>query len=98
MKRAIGRFLSWIGGLVVIAVVLSSVMLIYGLRHKKAVPARTLLEVNLESALSEDAPDDPVARLSGASKPDLHDLTFALERAEDDPRVVGVVARIGAAT
>jgi protease-4 len=83
--------------LVVVAVVLSAVMVLYGLRHKKAVPSKTILEVNLETALSEDAPDDPVAKLTGANKPDLHELTFALERAEDDPRVVGLVARLGAA-
>ncbi len=97
MKRAIGRLLAWIGGLVVVFGVVALVMVVYGLRHKKAVPAKTILEVNLESALSEDGPDDPVAKLSGNSKPDLHDLTFALERAEGDPRVVGLVARIGAA-
>ena len=97
MKRAIGRLLAWIGGLVVVAGVLAVVMVVYGLRHKKAVPSRTILELNLESAFVEDNPDNPMARLTGASKPDLHDLTFALERAEGDPRVVGLVARLGAA-
>ena len=98
MRRAIGRLLSWIGGLVVIAVVVSLVIMILGLRHKKAVPSKTILEVNLETVFSEDAPDDPMTKLTGSSKPDLHDLTFALERAENDPRVIGLIARIGAAS
>lgn len=98
MRRAIGRLFAWIGGLVVVAVVLSLVITLYGLRHKKAVPHKTILEVNLETALSEDAPDDPVAKLTGAGKADLHDITFALERAESDPRVVGLIARLGAAS
>lgn len=98
MRRAIGRLLAWIGGLVVVAVVLSLVITLYGLRHKKAVPSKTILEVNLETVLSEDPPDDPLAKLSGGHKADLHDITFALERAESDPRVVGLIARLGAAS
>jgi protease-4 len=97
MRRAIGRFFAWIGGLVVIATLLSGAVMLYGMRHKRAVPARTLLELNLETALSEDAADDPVAKLTGGAKPDLHEILFALERAESDPRVTGLVARLGAA-
>lgn len=98
MRRAIGRLLAWIGGLVVITAVLSLLIVLLGMRHKKAVPSKTILEVNLETVFSEDGPDNPMAKLAGVSKPDLHDVTLALERAENDPRVVGLIARIGAAS
>lgn len=97
MFRAIGRLLAWIGGLVVVMALLAGAGAIYRAKQKKPVPAKTVLEVNLETALQEYAPDDPLAKLRGNEKVDLHSLTMALERAESDPRVVGMVAHLGAA-
>ena len=94
MLRAIGRLLAWIGGLVVVMALLAGAGAIYRAKQKKPVPAKTVLEVNLETALQEYAPDDPLAKLRGNEKVDLHSLTLALERAESDPRVVGMVAAV----
>ncbi|MGA2325809.1 MAG: signal peptide peptidase SppA [Bryobacteraceae bacterium] len=61
------------------------------------VPSKTILEVNLETGLSEDVPDDPIAKALLSSTPVVRDIVDALERASKDSRVVGLVARLGAA-
>jgi protease-4 len=94
MRRAIGRFLMWIGGFTVVLTILAVVIVIVAARGKKPVPAKVLLELDLEKGVVENKPDDPLARLS-SERASLHDITFALERAENDPRVAGLVARLG---
>jgi protease-4 len=96
MRRFFGRLLSWIGGLVILGGVVLLVLFAVATRTKE-VPARTILEVDLETALAEDQPDDPLALLSGMGQGDLRSLVRTLERAQDDARVVGLVARIGQA-
>ena len=62
-----------------------------------SVPARAILEVDLERALPETPPDDPFAVFGGERPLTLRDVVDALEKAGDDPHVVGLVARLGAA-
>lgn len=95
MRRAIGRFFMWIGGFTVVLTILAVILVIVAARGKKPVPPRVLLELDLEKGVVENMPNDPFAKLSG-ERASLHDITFALERAESDPRVAGLVARIGA--
>lgn len=97
MRKFIGKILAWIGGLVVIGVVFIMVVATFARSSKGKVPAHTILEVNLETAVLEDEPDDPFAKLVGQSTPVLRDIVEALKKAEDDTRVAGLVARIGAA-
>lgn len=98
MRRVVGRILAWIGGIVVLVVALTVVVALVASSKKKVVPAQTLLEVDFERAIGEDMSDDPVAKLAErGSKLDLRDVLDALEAAENDPKVVGLVARVGAA-
>lgn len=62
-----------------------------------SVPSRAILEVDLERALPETPPDDPFAVFGGERPLTLRDVVDALEKAGDDPHVVGLVARLGAA-
>ncbi len=94
MMRFFGRLLSWLGGLVILGGLALLLFVMVATRNKE-VPARTILEVDLETDLVEDRPDDPLAQIAGMSKHDLRSLLAALERAQDDPRVIGLVARIG---
>ena len=93
MGKRISHFFAVIGfivvvyGAVVVAVVLFS---------KGHVPRKTVLELNLEQPMIEAVPDDPVADVMNRDTAKVRDLVEALERAEKDDRVVGVVARIGA--
>src|SRR3954468_24291168 len=54
-----------------------------------------LLELDLSHPLVEQEPDDPIAKLRNRGKPRLRPLLRTLHEAGDDPRVVGLVARIG---
>jgi protease-4 len=55
-----------------------------------------LLEIDLTQPLVEVEPDDPIAKLRMRGKPRLRPLLRNLHEAGDDPRVVGLIARIGA--
>jgi protease-4 len=77
-------------GLVVAGVLLSGV-------GTPSVPGKAILEVDLERGLPETPPDDPFAVFGGERPLTLRDVVDALEKAGDDPHVVGLVARLGAA-
>ena len=59
------------------------------------IAASTILDLDLSQDIAESQPADPVARLLFDGQPALRDLLDALQRAGDDPRVKGVVARVG---
>lgn len=97
MGKVLVRILAVVGGLAVVAA-LAGVGAVAVFRLGRAsVPARTILEVNLEQGILEDLPDDPVAAFMMKDKPVIRDTVEALERAADDDRVVGLVANLGAA-
>jgi len=64
---------------------------------KPAVPKKAILEVDLERGIPEMPADDPFAVFGGGRPLTLRDVVDALEKAGDDPHVVGLVARLGAA-
>lgn len=78
------------------AVLVGAGVLVAGM-GKPSVPKRAILEADLERGLPETAPDDPFAALGGGRPMTLRDVVDALEKAGDDPHVVGFVARLGAA-
>lgn len=59
------------------------------------VAAGTVLEVDLDGGVFEQPPDQPLDRILHTSGVELRDVTDALERGAGDPRVVGLVARVG---
>jgi protease-4 len=61
------------------------------------VPSRVLLEADFEASIEEWMPDDPVSRAFGGETPTLRDVVDALDRGAKDPRVAGLVAKVGAA-
>jgi protease IV len=58
------------------------------------VEARTVLELDLSNAVPEQVPSNPVAALFNERRMRLRDVVEALDAAADDPRVVGLVARV----
>jgi len=56
-----------------------------------------LLELDLAHPIVETEPDDPIAKLRTRGKPRLRPILRTLHDAGDDERVVGLVARVGAA-
>ncbi len=62
---------------------------------KGSVSAKTIIEVDFETAVLEYVPPDPVAQLTLKDTPTVRDLVEALTRAASDDRVAGMIARIG---
>ena len=56
---------------------------------------RILLELDLTEIPVEPDQDDPLARLRHRGRHDLRSTLRALHEAADDPRVVGLIARVG---
>jgi protease-4 len=94
MFKSIVRFLAIFGALVLIGMVIAVVAVI---GSKGKVPSKTILEANFEQALMEDVPETPSARLLLHEKQTLRDVVDAIDRGAVDDRVVGIIAKIGAA-
>lgn len=97
MKKILSRLLMVVGALTLLAVVAGSLVALVAQRAKTRLPGKVLLEVNLERALPEYVPDDPVAQFMSDGQPTLRSTVEALDKAADDPRVAGLVATLGAA-
>jgi protease IV len=97
MKKFVVRLLAVIGALTILAVIIGLGIWIISLLMRPSVPAKTILEVNLETDLVEYVPEDPVAQALAIETPVVRDIVEALEKAGDDSRVTGLVARIGTA-
>ncbi len=94
MSKAIVRFLAILGALWLIGMVIVMVAVI-GVKGK--VPSRTILEANFEQSFMEDVPESPSAQLLLTEKQTLRDVVDAIDRGASDDRVVGMIAKIGAA-
>ena len=94
MSKAIVRFLAILGALWLITMV---IMIVAVLGVKGKVSDKTILEANFEQALPEDIPDSPTARLRIGERATVRDVVDAIDRGAADDRVVGMVAKIGAA-
>jgi protease IV len=95
MSKLIVRFLAILGALGLIGVV---IMLFFAIGSKGTVPSKTILEANFEQSFPEDIPDTPAARFTMSERQTLRDVVDALDRGANDDRVVGMIARIGAAS
>ncbi|MGA7292195.1 MAG: signal peptide peptidase SppA [Terriglobales bacterium] len=94
MSKAIVRFLAILGALWLIGMV---IVLVSVIGTKGRVPSKTILEANFEQSLLEDVPDTPSAQLMLRDKQTLRDVVDAIDRGANDDRVVGMLARVGAA-
>ena len=94
MSKVIVRFLAILGALWLIGMV---IVLVAVIGAKGKVPSKTILEANFEQTFLEDAPNTPTARLMLTEKQTLRDVVDAIDRGASDDRVVGMIAKIGAA-
>lgn len=78
--------------LIGVAVVVGASFLLGG---SERVPSKVVLEIDFESAMVEYLPVDPVAQMFGEQTPQMLDVVSALDRAAEDDRVVGLMARVG---
>jgi protease-4 len=94
MSKAILRFLAVLGALWLIGM---AIVLVTVIGMKGKVPSKTILEANFEQEFLEDVPATPSAQLLLSRKQTLRDVVDAIDRGAGDDRVVGMVAKIGAA-
>jgi protease-4 len=92
MKKFIVRLLAVIGAVVILYVVVIAIVLV---ARKPRVPGKTILEVNLERPMVEYVPNAPFVQVMMKDRLVLRDVVDALDRAADDGRVAGLVARVG---
>jgi protease-4 len=93
MKNAILRILAVLGAIYLLTVIFAIILIA---NRKGTVPSRTILEANLEQQMIEDVPENTQAKLALNDRVVLRDVVDAIDRAADDDRVKGMVARIGA--
>ena len=94
MSKAIVRFLAILGALWLIGMV---IVLVAVIGTKGKVASKTILEANFEQTFMEDVPQSPSAQLLLNEKQTLRDVVDAIDRGASDDRVVGMIAKIGAA-
>ena len=94
MSKLIVRFLAILGALWLIGMVIVMVSVI---GWKGRVPSKTILEANFEQGLMEEVPDTASAQLLLSDRQTVRDVVDAIDRGASDDRVVGMIAKIGAA-
>src|SRR5215475_9330777 len=95
MRRILVGIFAFIGGMVVLMVVIALGLGVLAWSRKGVVPAKTILEVDLTRRLHEQPPNDPVSGLLLAKAPVVRYVVEALHRAATDNRVVALIARVG---
>ncbi|HSK39793.1 MAG TPA: S49 family peptidase, partial [Arenibaculum sp.] len=95
MFRFLVRLFAVVGLLVVLLAVGAGIAAYQVLTAERPVPERIVLELDLDRGLVEDVPADPVAEILFGRETTMRDLVDTLDRARRDPRVRGLVARLG---
>ena len=95
MKRFLIGLLASVGLLALLVVGGAALAAWWLLPGQPALPERMVLLLDLREGLDEVAASDPLDLLGLADAPTFTDVIMTLEAAERDPRVRGVLARLG---
>lgn len=95
MRRLLVGFLATIGVLAILFVIVVFVVAIRLQPSPPALPDKIILSADLTQGLAEGPGDKGLRRLVLGAKPSLRDFLDALEAGGDDPRVKGILARVG---
>lgn len=90
---AVTALTGWWETTIVLAVVLVSTVAFRALR--KRIPKGTVIEIDLDGGVVETTAPNPLSRAMTVGAVTVRDIVDALERGAEDPRVTGVVARLG---
>ncbi len=101
MRRILVVFLASLGVLFLLLIVLFGALGWWAYRELAVaapppLPERIILDVDLRGTLEEEIEPSPLRLLEHAPRPDLTGTLEALAAAREDPRVVGLLARIDA--
>ena len=95
MRRVIIGFFAAVGFLTILLVA-AAALLIGGLKSRVTPLAENIiLSVDLTKGLAEGPHEDHLLRLLTGAEPTLRDALDGIETASSDPRVKGLVARVG---
>jgi protease-4 len=95
LRRILVGFLATLG--VIVTLVVIGVLAVGVVRNVTAakVANGTVLSVDIGAGFPDAAPSNALDKVLFPGRPPLRDVLDALERAADDPRVSGLIARIG---
>jgi protease-4 len=89
--KTIGKVFVWLIAIVVALEVIARAVNYFS----KWIPANTILVVRLEGNISEEAPQDTLSELLFGQRTSVADIVEGLDRARTDPRITGLVVRVG---
>ncbi|HEY3908968.1 MAG TPA: signal peptide peptidase SppA [Stellaceae bacterium] len=95
MRRLLVGFFAAIGVLAVLLVIAVTVVVVRLRPSTPPLPGKIILSVDLTQGLAEGGGETGWLRLVAGGKPSLRDFLDALEAAGADPRVKGLLARVG---
>ena len=95
LKNFMKKLIMTIGIITLLEIVIAIGVGIYFLAQKESVPEKTFLELNLDAPLTEYKPDDPATLMMSEKETRVLDVVEALEKASEDDRVMGLVAKVG---
>ena len=95
MRRIVVGFFALIGVFFFAVIVIAAAVLIFAAPGEKNLADANILTLDLTQALPEAAPDGGLEQILLGEQRNFRDVLDALERAGDDPRIKGLVARLG---
>ncbi len=95
MRRIVVGFFALIGLFFFAIIVIAIAVLIWAAPGEKNLAEANILTLDLTQSLPEAPPDGGVERVILGGQRNFRDVLDALERAGDDPRIKGLVARLG---
>jgi protease-4 len=97
MKKFLVGVLAVVGAVVVLLAMAGGAVGLVAVAGRGSVSDRSILEIDFEKGIIETVPDDPFGALFKDKVTTIRDVVDALEKGSTDPRVAGLVARIGEA-
>ncbi len=95
MRRVIVGFFAFIGFFVFALILVGVGLWLFAAPREKPLAERNVLLVDLTQSLPEGPSGDGIERILLGEQTSLRDVLDALERAGNDPRIGGLVARLG---
>ncbi|MGA7877102.1 MAG: S49 family peptidase, partial [Desulfoferrobacter sp.] len=95
LKRALVGTLASIGSIVILLAVAAVLGGIFFWPKPEPIPNKIILEIDFEKGFEEYAPTESVANLFSEKELSIKDTVFAIQKAAEDARVLGLVARVG---
>ena len=95
MRRFLMRFFATIGILVVVLVLATAGLFVWARTHGPSIGDNTILSLDIGSGFPDAPPTSALSQVLFPGRPPLRDVLDAIERAGDDPRVKGLIARVG---